>query len=99
MTFLICVVCIHSSPCKYETVTNMSSWCSAPNFVIISIGQFLYNADIRAYALNVHWYGIFKRCISCFPYLLANLRSTTPLQSTEYLVTRGQLYIEHERED
>ena len=72
----------------------MSYWRYVPNFVILSVGQFTDNSDVCAYALNAHWYGIFKRCISCFPNLFVSLPSVNrPLQSTEYQVLRGQVYI------
>jgi len=34
----------------------MNSWSRVQNFIVICLGQFAENSDIRGYALNRHWY-------------------------------------------
>ena len=74
----------------------MSSWRLVPNFVILCVGQFVENSDISGFALNSHWYVIFKRYISCFPHLFTTFLHAGKcyeLASTEYQVINGQLTI------
>jgi len=74
----------------------MNSWCQVPTFVILSTGQFTANAEIRGYALNSHWYRIFRRCISRFPHLIVPLRRNKNAQPhcTAYDIVRGEYVVE-----
>jgi len=71
---------------------------SSPNFVILSLGQFVQNADIPCYALNQHWWKLFKMYLPRFPHTIRSVycRSSdaprdTEHKSTEYLVSRAEL--------